>query len=397
MTRAPASSSTGVLSSGFWSRLRSLTRKEVRQLMRDRSNIAFGLLLPITLILVFGYGISLDVRDARVAVVQDAPTPQSRDVLSGLALSPWLAPMPVASMSEAARLLGEERVDAIVHVPSDFARALAAGDARVQLVVQGGDAATARVMEGYVTAALGQWTRERSGSSAQSASPDPGSTSGPGAPGVVVVEPRLWFNAANTSTWYLVPGLVVLIMTLVGAFLTSLLVAREWERGTMEALLVTPVRPAEILLSKMLPYFAVGAIGCALCLAAARWLFGVPFEGSLALIVLACALYLLVALGLGLFISSATKNQFLASQVALLASFMPAMMLSGFLFDLRNVPAVVRAVGSVLPATHFMQLLKTLLLVGDVPAVVVPDLLLLTGYAAGFVAAARVVTRKRLP
>jgi ABC-2 type transport system permease protein len=391
MTMPAASTST----SGFWSRLASLTRKEVRQLMRDRSSIAFGLLLPIALILLFGYGISLDVRDARVAVVVDAPTPQSHDVLSGLALSPWLSPLPVASMRAASRLLDEGRVDAIVHVPSDFARALAAGDARVQLVLQGSDAATARVMQGYVTAALGQWSREPAGTSAQAAGPGMASTAG--GLGVAVLEPRLWFNAANTSTWYLVPGLVVLVMTLVGAFLTSLLVAREWERGTMEALLVTPVRPAEILLSKMLPYFVVGAIGCALCLAAARWLFDVPFEGSLALIALACALYLLVALGLGLFISSATKNQFLASQVALIASFLPAMMLSGFLFDLHNVPLVVRAVGNVLPATHFMHVLKTLMLVGDVPAIVVPDLLLLAAYAAAFVGAARVVTRKRLP
>jgi len=382
-----------MMSGGFWSRLISLTRKEVRQLMRDRSNIAFGLLLPIALILLFGYGISMDVREARVAVVVDAPTPQSSDVLSGLALSPWLSPVPVSSMAEASRLLGAEKVDAIVRVPSDFAATLAAGDARVQLVLQGNDAATARVMQAYVTAALGQWSREASGTSAQGASNAP-----PGfGVGVVVVEPRLWFNAGNTSTWYLVPGLVVLIMTLVGAFLTSLLVAREWERGTMEALLVTPVRPTEILLSKMLPYFVVGAIGSALCLIAARWLFDVPFEGSLALIALACVLYLLVALGLGLFISSVTKNQFLASQVALIASFLPAMMLSGFLFDLHNVPAVVRAIGNVLPATHFMELLKTLMLVGNVPAVVVPDLLLLAAYAAAFVVAARVATRKRLP
>ena len=369
--------------SGFGARLASLTRKEVRQLLRDRSNIGFALLLPVVLILLFGYGISMDLPQARVAVVCDDRSPQAADLLSGLRLSPWLAPRTAVSMQAASAQMADGDVDAIVHVPADFARASAAGQARVQLVLHGTDAATARAVDAYVESALAQPLRE---TGAVSRSVAPGAT----------LEPRLWFNVAATSTWYLVPGLIVLIMTLVGAFLTSLLVAREWERGTMEALLVTPVRPLEILLSKVLPYFVVGMAGCALCLAAARWLFELPFAGSLALVVLACVLYLFVALGMGLLISSVTKNQFLASQVALIASFMPAVMLSGFLFDLRNVPVVVRWVGHLLPATHFLELIKTLLLAGNEPAIVVPDMLLLAGYAAGFLAAARLATRKRL-
>ena len=371
---------------GFRARLVSLTRKEVRQLLRDRSNIAFALLLPIVLILLFGYGISMDLPEARVAVVDDDRSPQAQDALSGLRLSPWLAPRPADSMAAATTMMKRGEVDAIVHVPSDFAHGLAAGGARLQLVLRGTDAATARVVDAYVESALGQWLRE----------PDVAGAAAAGATGRATVEPRMWFNVAATSTWYLVPGLIVLIMTLVGAFLTSLLVAREWERGTMEALLVTPVRPLEILLSKVLPYFVVGMAGCLLCLAAARWLFELPFAGSLALVLLACVLYLFVALGMGLFISSVTKNQFLASQVALITSFLPAVMLSGFLFDLRNVPAVVRVVGNALPATHFLELIKTLLLAGNEPAIVVPDLLLLAAYAAGFLAAARIATRKRL-
>jgi ABC-2 type transport system permease protein len=214
--------------------------------------------------------------------------------------------------------------------------------------------------------------------------------------GAVTVEQRLWFNAANTSTWYLVPGLIVLIMTLVGAFLTSLVVAREWERGTLEALFVTPVRPTEILLAKIIPYFLVGMLGFGMCLAAARWLFEVPMVGSLALLLLASVLYMLVALGVGLLISSATKNQFIASQIALLTSMLPALMLSGFLFDLNNVPVVVRWIGQALPATHFLELLKTLMLAGDVMPIVVKDCLILTGYAVALLTAARLVTRKRI-
>jgi ABC-2 type transport system permease protein len=247
----------------------------------------------------------------------------------------------------------------------------------------------ATLIRGYVTAALLRPLARQA---------DQAGPAGPWkAQGQVVVQERMWFNEANTSTWYLVPGLIVLIMTLVGAFLTALVMAREWERGTLEALFVTPVRPAEILLAKVIPYFAVGMAGLALCVLAARWLFGVPMRGSLFLVVLASVLYLLVAVGFGLLISAATKNQFLASQFALLTTFLPSLLLSGFLFDLRNVPLAVRIIGNVLPATHFVSLIKTLFLAGDVWSIVLRDCGILAGYAVVLLALARAVTYKRLP
>ncbi len=206
----------------------------------------------------------------------------------------------------------------------------------------------------------------------------------------------MWFNAANTSTWYLVPGLVVLIMTLVGAFLTAMVMAREWERGTLEALFVTPVRPEEILLAKIIPYFMVGMLGLSMCLLAARFLFEVPMYGSLLIILISSMLYMLVALGIGLVISSVTKNQFLASQLAIISSFMPAMMLSGFLFDLRNVPVAIRLVGHLLPATYFMELIRTLFLAGNVWPLIFKNCAILTGYAMLLLGLARFVTRKKL-
>ena len=183
-------------------------------------------------------------------------------------------------------------------------------------------------------------------------------------PGSVTLIERMWFNSANTSTWYLVPGLIVLIMTLVGAFLTAMVMAREWERGTLEALFVSPVRPSEILLAKIIPYFAIGMLGLGMCLLAARFLFEIPMYGSLLIILFSSMLYLLVALGIGLVISSVTKNQFLACQLALISSFMPALMLSGFLFDLRNVPTVIYLAGPAPPDTKFWELVRTLLLGG---------------------------------
>lgn len=376
------STSSSAGRSGFVSRLWSLTKKETRQLLRDRSNVAIGLVLPLVLILLFGYGISLDVTRTDVAVVREDTSPQVDDAIAGLFLTPYIRPVVTRSMRDAEALLQSHAVDAIVRIPSDFSSRLAGIGATAQLVVNGADASTARAVEAYVTGALATY----------GARADDSRVVPPG----VAIESRLWFNVANTSTWYLVPGLIVLIMTLVGAFLTSLVVAREWERGTFEALFVSPVRPIEILLAKIVPYFGVGMIGFAMCLIAARTLFDVPVNGSLALLVLASVLYLLVALGTGLLISSATKNQFLASQIALLTSFLPALMLSGFLFDLRNVPAVVRAIANVLPATHYLALIKTLFLAGDVWSIVVPNLLLLALYASVLLIAARVVTRKRI-
>jgi ABC-2 type transport system permease protein len=208
--------------------------------------------------------------------------------------------------------------------------------------------------------------------------------------------PRMWFNEASSSTWYLVPGLVVLVLTLIGAFLTSLLIAREWERGTLEALFVTPVRPLELVLAKLAPYLVIGTIDFVVCLLAAHYLFEVPIRGSLLAIVASSLLYLLVSLSLGLFISSAMRTQFLASQMALLASFMPALMLSGFIFDLRNVPIVIQIISQVLPATHFMGLLKTLFLAGDNWTMVARNCSILALYAVILIAASRRNLRKRL-
>ena len=369
-------------------RVLALVRKEMRQLLRDRSNLALGILLPGLLTLLFGYGLSMDVQHAPVAVVLEDMSPTARDATSGLALSRYLAPQVVDSMPAAEALMRDGRVMAIVRIPGDFSARLAGGDGVVQLLLHGTDAATARAVQSYVAGAFAQAAARHADAAAQGDARS--------ARGALQLQPRLWFNSANTSTWYLVPGLIVIIITLVGAFLTSLVVAREWERGTLEALFVTPARPAEILFAKLVPYFATGMLGFLMCLGAARWLFGVPLQGSLALLVAVSVLYLLVALGIGLLISSVTRNQFVASQVALLTSFLPALMLSGFLFDLRNVPALVRFIGQLLPATHFMTAVKTLFLAGNVPSVVLPEAALLAGYALVFFVAALAVTRKRL-
>ena len=372
--------------SSFHRRVVALLRKETRQLLRDRSNLAVGLLLPVLLILLFGYGLSFDVTDAPIAIVLEDRSPQARDVLAGLQGSPFIAPVWTTDMSDGVGRMRAGEVRAVLRVPSDFTRQLALGQGRLQLLLNGVDTNTAATIESYVSGALGAWGERQV---------DRAGGSEAGAARIVVVS-RMWFNETSNSTWYLVPGLLALVLTLIGAFLTSLLIAREWERGTLESLFVTPVRPLELVIAKLTPYLVIGTIDLIVCLLAARFVFHVPIRGSIFAIVLVSMLYLVVSLSLGLFISGVTRNQFQASQLALLASFMPAMMLSGFIFDVRNMPVAIQVVSQVLPATHFMGLIKTLFLAGDNWAMVAREGSILGLYGLVLIIASRRSLRKRL-
>ncbi len=363
--------------SGFFRRLRALVMKETHQMLRDRSNLLVGLALPVTMILLFGYGMSFDVKDVRVALVMEDASPQAQAVMQGIGGSGYMQPQWVNSLHEAEALMRRHEVEAIVQVPADFSRQLQTGTAPVQLLVNGSESTQASTIEGYISGALALHAQKQAG---RAALLDTGKAAA-AAVGSASVVSRTWFNEAGESTWFLVPGLLVMVLTMIGAFLTSLLIAREWERGTLESLFVTPVRPLEIVLAKLAPWLVVGAIDLAMCLLAAHFLFEVPMRGSLALVVLAGMLYLTVSLLIGLFISGRTRNQFQASQMALLTSFLPSMMLSGFVFDLRNAPAVVQAVGHALPATHFMGLMKSLFLMGNHGPTLWQGLLALLGYA----------------
>jgi pyoluteorin transport system permease protein len=365
-------------------RVWSLVRKESLQVVRDPSSIALGIVLPVVLILLFGYGLSLDVMNAPVAVVLEDPSPDATELAASFQLSPYFDAQLLTSMPRAQELMLARKVDAIVRIRPDFSRQLTLGDAEVQVLVHGTDANHARIIQSYAQGAVGQWAARRSAEGR-------GVLLGP-----VTVQNRLWFNEANESRYFLVPGLIVLIMTLIGAFLTSLVVAREWERGTMEALFVTPVRPDEILLGKTIPYFALGMIGLVLCLLAAKFLFHVPFRGSVTVLSGVSMLYLLVALAMGLLISSTVRSQFVASQIALLVTFLPAVMLSGFLFDLRSMPAAVRIITYVLPARYYVTLLQTIFLAGDIWTLIVPNAAVLAAMATLFFVLTRRVTRKEL-
>jgi ABC-2 type transport system permease protein len=365
-------------------RIAALVRKEGREVLRDPSSMGIGIVLPVMLILLFGFGLSLDVMHVPVAVVMEDRSPGAAELAAGFGLSPYFEAHMVPTMAEAQEMMLRRDVDGIVRIRPDFSRTAAMGDAQVQVLVHGTDANTARIIQTYAQGAVGQWAARRDAQGMAAVA------------GPVGVQGRMWFNEAAESRYFLVPGLIVLIMTLIGALLTALVMAREWERGTFEALFVTPVRAEEILLGKTIPYFVLGMIGLALCLGAARFLFHVPFRGSVLALVGTSVLYLLVALSIGLLISSTFKSQFVASQITLLVTFLPAVMLSGFMFDLRSMPMAVRALTYVLPARYYVALLQTIFLAGDVWGVILPNAAMLALMATVLMLLARGATHKTL-
>ena len=369
----------------FFNRLSALTIKESNQLLRDKSSLAIGLILPIILILLFGYGLSFDLSHGRVGVVVQHSSPQSQQLISGLNGTTYLDVQQYHSFVQAEQAMGKAEIDAIVNLPTDFAEQSAKGTATIQVISNGRSTSIASALQGYISGALA--TTQAIQADRQQIAPSNG---------VITVEQRMWFNESANSTWFIVPGLIVLILTLIGAFLTALLIARERERGTLEALFVTSVRPLEIVLAKLIPYIMIGMIDIVICLIATHFLFEVPMRASLLSIISASFLYLLVSLLMGLTISGFAQNQFKASQIALLASFMPALMLSGFVFDTRNIPFVVQIISQILPATHFMSLIKTLFLGGDNWALWLKECAVLMLYVVIFTVASCMSLKKRL-
>ena len=366
-------------------RLRGLIRKESLQIMRDPSSISIAFVLPIVLLLLFGFGVSLDAKHVPVALVVENPTVESTSFVASLVGSPYFAPVILRARPPAERALVAGEVNAIVVLRADFARRIhAPRGAPIQVIVNGTDANTARIIAGYVDGAWQKWLTQYDR--------DRGGTISP----PVVVEQRVWFNAEVRSRNFLVPGLIAIIMTLIGTLLTAMVVAREWERGTMEALMVTPVRIGEILLGKLIPYFVLGMGGMAVSTAMAVWVFQVPFRGSLLVLLVLSTLFMLASLGMGLLISTIARNQFVAGQVAIIVAFLPAFILSGFIFDITSMPVAVQIITHIIPARYFVSSLQTLFLAGTVWPIFIVDAAALALMAAIFLGLTRRKTHKLL-
>jgi drug efflux transport system permease protein len=366
-------------------RLAGLLRKEFVQVWRDPSALAIAFLLPAVLLWIFGDGVSLDARNVPLALVVQQPGPAAAAFAGRFAHSPYFRPRRFLTIQAAERAMAARQVRGIVWLPSDFARrAAAGGKAPIGVFVNGVDANDARLVEGYVQQVWATWLSAE----ARAAGKPP--------PLPVTVEPQVRFNPAVSSRDYLVPGLIALIMTLTGALLTALVIAREWERGTMEALMVTRVTVREILLAKLIPYFILGMGGMAASVAIAVFLFGVPLRGSPLVLTAASALFMLAALGMGQLISSFARNQFVAGQIAIITTFLPAFILSGFVFDIASMPEAVRIITYAVPARYFVVILQSLFLAGNVWPVILPNAAALALMALLFLGAARALAHKRL-
>ena len=340
-------------------RLSGLIKKEAHQIVRDPSSIAIAFVLPVILLILFGYGVSLDAEHVPIAIVVEHPGSETAGFVAGFRESRYFTPTFMNTIQTAEAALMRREVDGIVWLRGSFAREMQSpGPASIGVIVNGVNANQARIIEGYVTGVWSKW-QERLAREQGSPLRVP-----------VEVEQRIWFNAEMRSRNFLVPGLIAIIMTLIGALLTAMVVAREWERGTMEALMVTPVRVQEILLGKIIPYFILGMGGMAVSVAMAVWVFDVPFRGSYLVLFATAGLFLLTALAMGLLISVAAKNQFVAGQIAIIATFLPAFILSGFLFDIGSMPKAVQFITYIIAARYFVSILQTLFLAGDVWTVV---------------------------
>jgi len=351
-------------------RLKALFGKEFRQVVRDPSSILIAFVLPAILLFLFGYAVSLDVTHIKVGLVVEDSSPEIHSFIVSFTNSRYFD----AGIAGDRRIFEPDlalgRIRAIIVVPSDFARKTTreGTSAPIQIITDGSEPNTANLVGGYVQGVLMGWLNEQA--------LDKGVIFRP----PIEIQPRLWFNPELESRNFLVPGSMATIMSIIGTLLTALVIAREWERGTMEALMATPVGITELLIGKFVPYFLLGMGSMAVCVFMAVFVFGVPFRGSLLLLGLVTATFLFDALGLGLLISTVARTQFVASQAALIVSFLPAFILSGFIFDITSMPLPIRMLTHALPPRYFVSCLQTLFLAGNIWAVIWPNVLAMVGF-----------------
>ncbi|WP_347244295.1 ABC transporter permease [Thermogutta sp.] len=349
----------------------ALARKESYQIFRDPSSLIIAFVLPNILLLLFGWGISLDLGYIPIGVVVENRSTDTSRIVAALRGSPYFMVREADHRNELEPLLVGGRIKGLVVLSQDLSARLNAGSAPIQLLVAGSDANTAELIVGYMETVLQKdrlrWSEE-AGQPLRS--------------GIINIEGRVWYNPNMDSRSAILPGSIAVIMTLIGTILTSLVVAREWERGTMEALLASSITRAEFLLGKFIPYFVLGLAAMLVVALVSVVVFAVPFRGSWPVLVGVSAVYLAVALGLGLFISTATRNQFVATQAALIVGYLPSFILSDLVFEINSMPLPIRLLTHILPPRYFVSALRTLFLAGDVWDVIIPDTLILCIFAA---------------
>lgn len=339
-------------------RLIAVARKEVIQLRRDPRSLAMAFLMPALLILLFGYVISFDVKDIRLAVLDEDRSARSRELVDAFTGSGYFrVAARLSRYGDAGPLLDRGAVRMVLVVPPGFARDLGAlRPAAVQALVDGGDANTAAIALNYARAIVLAYSARAVLRGTTLTTP-------------VSAESRVWYNEELKSSNMIVPGLIAVVMMVVAAMLSSLTIAREWERGTMEQLAATPVHRVEVIFGKLAPYLAIGLVDVGVAVLVGRLVFSVPFRGSVLWLLGTTFFFLLGTLGLGIFISAAVKSQLLATQTAMIATYLPSLLLSGLMFDIANMPFVLRMITHVVPARYYIVVTRGLFLKGVGPHV----------------------------
>lgn len=341
---------------GRWRRLRALIVKESYQIIRDPSTLLISVVLPLILLFIYGFGVSLDLDHLRIGLVMEDTAPDAQSFAKSLANSPYFDVKIVRDRREVETDIISGALRGFVVIPSYFSefRQTRSHIAPLQVIADGSEPNTANFVQNYVQGALGNWLTQEGISSDLKGLP------------LINVEPRFWYNEQLESRFFLLSGSLAIIMTLIGTLLTALVVAREWERGTMEAMMATPIGIWEIVLGKMIPYFVLGMVSMVICVLVSWLGYGLPLRGSWWLLGIVSAVFLFSALCLGLMISTMAKNQALASQMAMVSGFLPAYILSGFLFEIASMPTFIQLLTYLIPARYFVVSLQTLFLVGNV-------------------------------
>lgn len=367
-------------------RLRALFIKEVYQMIRDPSSILISIILPAILLFIYGYGVSLDMNHLRLGLVMEDSSPDAQSFAKALTDSRFLEVTVAQDRRAFDEAIIKGKVRGIVVIPSYFSQFRQRPDiiAPIQVIADGSEPNTASFVQNYVRAAWQNWLVQE------------GISENVKTGNYIIPQPRFWYNEELESRNFLVPGSLAIIMTLIGTLLTALVVAREWERGTMEALMSTPVTIGELLVGKVLPYFFLGMLSMALCVIISVYFYNIPFRGSYLILAIVSGAFLLTALGIGLLISTLSRNQFVAAQASMIAAFLPGFILSGFLFEISSMPLVIQWVTHLVPARYFVSCLQTLFLVGNVSSLLIANLIPMLVFSLLIFSVIAGITVKRL-
>lgn len=372
-------------------RIAAVVRKEFIHIIRDSRSLGMAIAMPVLLIFLFGSSLSLDVDQVPLVVWDKNGTSESREFIGRFIASRYFGLSGyVSSYAEIERAIDKREAILALVVPLDFSRKLASGrKADAQLIVDGSDANTATIAIGYAQMVTDGYTSSLLIEAAQKKGAKTASIP-------LEAKPRVWFNQNMQAKNYIIPGLIAVIMMVIAALLTSLTIAREWETGTMEPLITTPLKPIELILGKLTPYFFIGMLDVLLAVLMGQYLFQVPLRGNAALVFGVAAIFLPGSLAMGMLISIATRSQLLASQLAMVLTFLPSFLLSGFMYAIANMPLAIQGITHLVPSRYFVAILKSIYLKGAGLAVILSELVILVVFAAVLIVIANKKLKKRL-